>query len=110
MMITRIVRMYFTPGGAVSFLALFAARQQMIRTYPGCRSLHLWQDAEDRNCFMTYSEWHDAEALAQYRQSDLFREVWAQTKVHFRKRPEAFSAVEAQFLLRQGEGADQRHP
>jgi len=39
----------------------------------------------------TYSIWENEEALEVYRQSELFQNVWSQTKVLFQGKPQAFS-------------------
>lgn len=90
-MLIRVVRMTFRPGETGSFLDLFRASRPLIRAFPGCRHLELWQDADDPAVFCTYSHWDNEAALETYRQSDLFRETWARTKPLFAARPLAFS-------------------
>lgn len=88
-MLLRIVRMTFVDTDA--FLAIFNASKHKIRAFDGCSHLELWQDVEQKNIFTTYSHWISAEALENYRQSDLFKSTWAATKVLFADKPQAFS-------------------
>jgi quinol monooxygenase YgiN len=90
-MLIRIVRMTFAPEHVPAFLALFRASQGRIRQQPGCRHLELWQDADAPATYCTYSHWDDAAALAAYRQSALFGEVWPATKRLFAAPAVAFS-------------------
>jgi quinol monooxygenase YgiN len=90
-MIKRIVKMEFEPARLEDFLALFTETCEQIRAFPGCSHLELWQDDQQPARLFTYSFWESAEALEQYRQSDLFKTTWAQTKKWFADRPEAWS-------------------
>jgi quinol monooxygenase YgiN len=90
-MLVRIVRMTFAPEHVPAFLALFHASQDRIRQQPGCRHLELWQDVDAPATYCTYSHWDDAAALAAYRKSALFGEVWPATKRLFATPPVAFS-------------------
>jgi heme-degrading monooxygenase HmoA len=40
---------------------------------------------------MTYSIWENTDALENYRKSDLFKEVWSQTKMLFAAPAQAWS-------------------
>jgi heme-degrading monooxygenase HmoA len=90
-MLFRIVRMTFRPGETEAFQAIFRQSQPLIRAFPGCQHVELLRDIDDPCVFSTLSRWDNAEALENYRQSDLFRRTWAQTKVLFADRPQAFS-------------------
>jgi len=90
-MLIRIVKMSFEPGKVAEFLAVFEEKKQLIRQMEGCSHLELLQDYNESNSFSTYSYWIDEEALNKYRGSDLFKEVWAKTKVLFNKKTIAFS-------------------
>ena len=74
------------------FLSLFAATKERIRYFEGCHHLDLLQDYHQPNVFLTYSHWDDDAALDRYRHSELFKEVWSQTKVLFADKPVAFSS------------------
>ncbi len=90
-MLIRIVRMHFRPEETKNFLEMFAATKEKVRHFPGCHYLELLQDYDDPNTFSTYSKWDDAEALDNYRNSELFQGVWAKTKAMFAAKPIAFS-------------------
>lgn len=90
-MITRIVRMEFQPDKVETFLSHFNLYKQQIRNFPGVHRLELHRDAGADNVFYTISEWDGEAALEAYRHSDLFRGVWAQTKVLFAAKPQAWS-------------------
>jgi quinol monooxygenase YgiN len=91
MSLIRIVRMTFQPGTEAAFLENFEAHKLKIRNFPGCQHLTLCQDLHEKNIFVTYSHWESEEALNQYRDSQLFKSVWAATKALFAAKPEAFS-------------------
>lgn len=94
-MLIRVVRMTFESGKTDDFLTVFRESQPLIRTFPGCRHLELWQDADHPAVFCTYSHWESAAALEAYRQSELFRSTWARTKLLFADPPQAFSVFRA---------------
>lgn len=93
-MITRIVRMEFDSGKVEDFLRMFNATKSQIRHFPGVLHLELHRDADDPCVFYTYSQWESAEALEAYRLSELFANVWKETKSYFGGRPQAFSLVQ----------------
>jgi quinol monooxygenase YgiN len=90
-MIIRIVRMTFAPEKREDFLNIFNANKSDIRSFPGCTHLELHRDVDQQNIFATYSYWENKEDLENYRQSDLFKNVWSETKALFSEKPEAFS-------------------
>lgn len=90
--IIRIVRMTFHADKVNDFLAIFEASKHKIRAFEGCNHLELWQDADNPAIFMTHSHWIHADALENYRQSELFQTTWAKTKTLFAAKPMAFSA------------------
>ncbi len=90
-MLIRIVKMTFEPSNVADFLAVFDESKEKIRKMEGCSHLELLQDYNLPNSFSTYSYWTDEEALNTYRESDLFKEVWAKTKVLFSEKPMVFS-------------------
>jgi len=90
-MVIRIVNMYFKPEKADDFLVLFNQYKKLIRATKGCTHLELLNNKNDIASFSTYSLWENIGDLEEYRSSDLFNEVWVQTKKCFSKRPEAFS-------------------
>ncbi len=90
-MFVRIVKMGFKEEKIDEFLANFEKNKARIRGFEGCEFLELYRDKHNTNRFFTYSYWKDEESLENYRHSDLFIKVWAQTKVMFNEKPEAWS-------------------
>ena len=87
----RIVKMTFEPEKVARFQELFRKNREKIRGFEGCSLLELYRDRHQENIFFTYSQWASEEALEKYRDSDLFRAVWTETKKLFSERPEAWS-------------------
>lgn len=90
-MLIRIVRMTIDPQETETFLDHFDTAAPQIRSFPGCRHLELWRDADAPHVCTTYSHWTTAEALEAYRTSGLFQSTWASVKPLFAARPEAHS-------------------
>ncbi|MCA0131677.1 putative quinol monooxygenase [Winogradskyella alexanderae] len=90
-MLVRIVKMSFKPIKVEEFLANFEKNKLKIRAFEGCSFLELYQDRNSSNVFFTYSYWESANALENYRNSELFDAVWAITKPLFNAKPEAWS-------------------
>ena len=91
LMLIRIVKMTFEPKEVENFRQLFDRNKNKIRNFEGCNHLELLRDKNNRNIFFTYSYWNDEAALNNYRHSALFKEVWAETKILFSAKPEAWS-------------------
>ena len=96
MSLIRVVRMTFRPEEAQAFLENFEAHKSLIRNFPGCQHLELWQDQNQKNIFVTYSHWESEMALNQYRDSELFKSVWSITKTLFSEKPQAWSTKKLQ--------------
>lgn len=90
-MIVRIVKLTFRPEEIDRFKMILLASKEKIRAFPGVLYLEMLQCESDPAVFFTYSHWENAEALENYRHSDLFKETWALTKVLFADAPEAWS-------------------
>lgn len=90
-MLTRIVKMEFQSDKVSDFLNNFEIIKSKIRNFPGCQHLELLQDKNQPEIIFTYSIWDSEEALNNYRKSELFGEVWPNTKSLFRSKPEAWS-------------------
>ncbi|MDN5200163.1 antibiotic biosynthesis monooxygenase family protein [Fulvivirgaceae bacterium BMA10] len=90
-MLVRIVRMTFKEDCIDDFLKLFQKTSMKIRHFTGCTHLELLREYHHENIFITYSYWESEEALNNYRDSELFKEVWSNTKVLFAEKPVAFS-------------------
>lgn len=90
-MFVRIVKMSFHEEKIPDFLSNFYRVKNKIRTYPGNNFLELYQDKNNPCVFFTYSVWDDVSDLENYRQSELFKEVWTFTKAMFNDKPQAWS-------------------
>ena len=92
-MIVRIVKMEFEQTKVTTFLNLFHSTRDKIAHFDGCTQLDLLNYAGATNVFFTYSIWKSEEHLETYRNSELFKQTWAKTKVLFSNKPEAWSLV-----------------
>ena len=90
-MFVRIVKMSFHQNKVDDFLKNFNSIKEKIRNVDGCRLLELYQDKENSSVFFTYSYWNNEKDLENYRNSDLFKIVWSQTKILFNEKPQAWS-------------------
>lgn len=93
-MLTRIVKMTFDPTKVNEFLDIFERSKNEIRKMEGCTHLELMKDCDHENGFSTVSHWENEEALNNYRNSEIFKEVWPKTKLLFIAKPIAFSLKE----------------
>lgn len=98
-MFTRIVKMEFREENVEEFLNNFVTVKEKIRSFPGCLFLELYQDKNNKAIFFTYSRWNTEEDLEKYRKSELFKNVWSQTKPLFRERAQAWSVDTLHTLL-----------
>jgi heme-degrading monooxygenase HmoA len=90
----RIVKMHFQLGKTAEFMAMFEEIYPKISTFPGCKKLSLLRDKKTPEIFFTYSIWEGENDLENYRNSDLFCEVWKKTKAMFAHKAEAWSVDE----------------
>lgn len=93
-MITRLVKLEFSELFIEDFKQLFTQANIQIASFEGCMGVNLLQHETDKNVFFTISKWKNADALENYRQSDLFKRTWAQVKPHFVKKAEAWSLLD----------------
>jgi quinol monooxygenase YgiN len=94
-MIIRIVKMTFKPENTQAFEALFDAKKEKIANFPGCLQLQFLKDIQaNSTIYFTYSHWENEAALEEYRASDLFKDVWRQTKVLFAEKAAAWSVAQ----------------
>ncbi len=92
-MITRIVRLHFTPEGAELFLELFQKHRVAMASVEGCESLELFSDADQPFSYATISKWESGQHLENYRQTELFNIIWRKIKPYFASKAEAFSLM-----------------
>ena len=90
-MFVRIVKMSFHEENIPKFLENFELMKEKIRNAPGNRLLELYQDKNNPEIFFTYSYWETENDLENYRNSELFYDVWQFTKKLFNDKPEAWS-------------------
>jgi (4S)-4-hydroxy-5-phosphonooxypentane-2,3-dione isomerase len=90
-MFIRLVKLSFHEDKIPLFLANFNEVKEQIRNFPGNNFLELYQDKQNPCVFFTYSIWNDEQHLENYRQSELFKDVWTYTKQFFNAKPEAWS-------------------
>ncbi|MEI7979347.1 MAG: antibiotic biosynthesis monooxygenase family protein [Bacteroidota bacterium] len=90
-MITRIVRLTFDETKLADFMQVFENSKLQIAAFEGCLGLQLMQDAAEKNVMYTLSYWESEAHLNKYRFSTLFKTTWAQTKILFANKPQAFS-------------------
>ncbi len=90
-MFVRIVKMTFDVDKIELFISIFNENQLKIRNSEGCELLELYRDKANPTVFFTYSYWQEENHLENYRNSDLFKNVWAKTKLLFSDKPEAWS-------------------
>ena len=83
--------MSFAKENVDAFLENFNENKEKIRAVEGCEFLQLLNDKDNNNIFFSYSFWNRQEDLDNYRKSELFKSVWAKTKVLFSDKPEAWS-------------------
>jgi heme-degrading monooxygenase HmoA len=90
-MIKRFVKLTFKPEHTQDFIELFNATKALIAAAEGCKHLELLHDVDNKNIFFTFSIWENTDYIDQYRDSELFKNVWTKTKVMFGDKPEAWS-------------------
>ncbi len=90
-MILRIVKMKFKAENCNEFLELFNKYHSQIAGFKNCISVELLRDINDPQIFFTYSKWESETDLNNYRDSELFKSVWSQTKALFEQKAEAWS-------------------
>ncbi len=93
-MIKRFVKMTFKLERIEEFKRIFNSKKELIAAVKGCSHVELLQDVDNPCVFFTYSLWENTGYIEQYRRSELFKEVWAKTKVLFDDKPEAYSVKE----------------
>ena len=90
-MLVRIVKMSFKEDKIDDFINNFNVHKDKIRNTQGCKLLELYRDKTNPTVFFTYSYWETELDLENYRNSELFVNVWNITKLFFKDKPEAWS-------------------
>ncbi len=90
-MIKRIVKMSFELEKVEKFKSIYELNWHKIKGFEGCLHVELLQDHSSPSIFFTYSNWESENHLNNYRESILFKTVWASTKVLFNQKTEAWT-------------------
>jgi len=90
-MLTRIVKLTLDANKLSDFLNHFDTVKEEINSFPGCLGVQLLLDKKHRGIVLTHSKWENEAALNQYRDSELFGEIWPTVKKWFSDRPQAWS-------------------
>ncbi|MEN8777158.1 MAG: antibiotic biosynthesis monooxygenase family protein [Polaribacter sp.] len=98
-MFVRIVKMSFHQEHIETFKAIFEEKKKFIKNSEGCKLLELYQDKNNKELFFTYSYWETEQDLENYRNSELFKNVWTKTKALFNNKAEAWSVDKKVTLL-----------
>jgi len=93
-MIKRIVKMEFEVDKVEVFKSIFQKNQSKITEQEGCYGVQLFQDINESNIFFTFSKWESQTHLDRYRETELFKGVWTQTKKLFCNKPMVWSIQE----------------
>ena len=86
--------MQLREGKANEFLSVFREVNREILKSPGCLSVSVNLDADDKDTVITLSRWENEQALQAYRASALFISTWRRVKPFFREKALAFSMIE----------------
>ena len=98
-MIIRIVKLSFHAEYISNFKTIFEENKQKIISQKGCNCIEMLEDINDVNVIFTYSLWDYENDLNNYRNSELFKDVWSKTKILFNKKPEAWSTKKINEVL-----------
>ena len=98
-MIIRIVKLSFHAEYISDFKTIFEENKGEIISQKACNRLEMLEDINDVNIFFTYSWWDSEDDLNNYKNSELFKDVWSKTKILFNKNPEAWSTKKINEVL-----------
>lgn len=90
-MITRLVKLSLQVDKASQFEALFYQTQTLIEEFEGCHKTNLFKVSGSTSQYFTISYWNTEQDLENYRNSQLFRNVWSQVKPLFSEKAEAWT-------------------
>lgn len=94
-MVVRIVKMEFQEAKVSDFINLFNSVQQKITGFDGCEKVELLKSVDSPSTFFTYSTWKSEQHLENYRNSELFKQTWTETKKMFSNKAEAWSLTQS---------------
>ncbi len=90
-MIYRVVKLHFQTEKIQDFLGLFDQVVSKVNKQPGCIEMYMTQDINNPEIFITHSKWESEIDLNNYRDSELFLNIWPTIKPWFEKKAEAWS-------------------
>lgn len=90
-MITRIVKLTLKEEFCSEFQNIFIEKNRAIADRPGCLNVKLVQDIKTKGVFFTISEWESEADLNNYRNSELFQDIWPKVKAMFADKAQAWS-------------------
>jgi len=90
-MIIRTVKMTFHPEKVGDFIKIFEFAHHKIEAFAGCKGVDLCRDLSQPNVLVTLSLWDSKLHLDAYRNSELFKSTWEETKKLFIDRADAWS-------------------
>jgi quinol monooxygenase YgiN len=93
-MIIRIVKMVFQHDKISDFLEIFNNSKPRILKSEGCRLVELRINNVKSTEFFTISHWDHENYLDSYRNSDLFKNTWNETKKLFSEKPIAWTLID----------------
>jgi quinol monooxygenase YgiN len=93
-MITRIVKLNIADAHIADFRAAFRSNYPRISGFPGCNEVRLVHDVNNPNIHFTISVWDAESDLKNYRNSEIFAEIWSTVKPWFQEKAEAWSTEE----------------
>jgi quinol monooxygenase YgiN len=93
-MLIRIVKMGFHKDKISDFLEIFNNSKLEIFKSEGCQCVELRVNRNNSIEFFTISHWDDEIHLELYRNSDLFKNTWNETKKLFSEKPQAWTLID----------------
>ncbi|MCV6630400.1 MAG: antibiotic biosynthesis monooxygenase [Flavobacteriaceae bacterium] len=90
-MLIRVVKLTIKEEKSDTFATTSKGNREKILAFPGCKHLEMYRDIQNPQLFITYSHWEDESALNNYRNSALFKSIWATVKPMFAEKAMAWS-------------------
>lgn len=86
--------MVFQEDKISDFLNIFKNSKPKIIKPEGCQFVELRVNSSNSTEFFTISHWDDERYLEMYRNSDLFKNTWTETKKLFSEKPQAWTLID----------------
>ncbi len=91
-MVSRLVELQLKAENIDKAKILLSDIAPQVKAMPGCSHLEILMDLHDRCHITTYSHWDSEADLDTYRQTDTFKNFWAEVKPMFAKPAKAWSS------------------